>query len=270
MILVDKNIKELGSSVIIKGYREENVHAISYDVTLDKILTNEGELSTYTLPSQETVYIKTKEEILVPKDLMIQVGQRNSLMRLGLYVDAPNYQPGHQTYMFLRVQNISANPIELREGDRIAQLLFWELKEIPSCPYNKQKSASFNLEKEYVQFGNYQEEYQKRIHKIEKASESLETTESRIYGNILTLMGIFVSIFSLVMVNFSAFSKGSPDLKTIYTMNGSLLFIISFLICLIFILLNLKFLKNHIKTLGICLGIYCLLFFGFIISLFYL
>ncbi len=92
MILVDKNIKELGSSVIIKGYREENVHAISYDVTLDKILTNEGELSTYTLPSQETVYIKTKEEILVPKDLMIQVGQRNSLMRLGLYVDAPNYQ----------------------------------------------------------------------------------------------------------------------------------------------------------------------------------
>ena len=50
---------------------------------------------------------------------------------------------------------------------------------------------------------------EKRIktQKIEKIKENLEDKEASIYANILTMMGIFVSVFSLITVNFASINE---------------------------------------------------------------
>lgn len=44
MILVDKNIKALvaDSKLITSGYRKENLNGVSYDLTLDVIVDDDG------------------------------------------------------------------------------------------------------------------------------------------------------------------------------------------------------------------------------------
>ena len=83
-------------------------------------------------------------------------------MRQGLVVAGPYYQPGHNTYAFLRVGNISENVIKLEKGTNIAQVMFEQLSDIPDMPYDKQPSASFQNEDKYRGLGNYKEEYENR------------------------------------------------------------------------------------------------------------
>ena len=109
MILVDKNIKALSAEgkLIKEAYTEENVNSISYDLTLGSF-ADKTETEKKLIPGA-TVIIKTKEELCIPDNITGRVGEKNSLLRMGLKVDGPQYQPGHTTYAFLRVQNISAS-----------------------------------------------------------------------------------------------------------------------------------------------------------------
>ena len=66
---------------------------------------------------------------------------------------------------------------------------------------------------QYVRFGKYETEYNKHIKSYEDAKEDIENISSRIYGNVLTLMGIIVAIFSLLTVNYQAFSNADLNLK---------------------------------------------------------
>lgn len=238
MVLIDREIRELGES-IIENFDEKKVGPISYDVSIDEIITNNKNIETYLLKPGEAVFIKTIERIKVPEDLMIRIGQKNSKMRMMLIVDGPSYFPGHETYMFLRVINISQNAIELDKGDEIAQLFFERISGIPDVPYNKTPNASFNEEDKYRGYGNYQEEYEKKIKKVNEVREKLEDTVTNIYTNIMTIMGVFVAIFSLIMVNFTNLnSNAAMQPESLITINISLGIIISLFLGLILIFLN--------------------------------
>lgn len=165
MVLVDKNIKELIEKdlLIITNYKAENLGCVSYDLTISDIIVDDKELKEYTLKPQEFVMIRTNEELKMPTNLVGKIGEKNSLLRMGLYVSAPVYQPGHQTYMFLRVYNMSNKEIKLNENLKIAQIFFETLTEEPEEPYNKKKNASFNNEKDYLKYGKYEEDYKKII-----------------------------------------------------------------------------------------------------------
>ena len=141
MILVDSGIRKRASEMIIEGYDEKNVNAVSYDVTIQCVVTEEDEANSYVLEPNETIFIKTKEKIHMPNDLMGRIGEKNSKMRVGLLVAGPHYFPGHTTYMFLRVTNISPNRIKIEEGDKIAQIFFVQLEDVPQKPYNLQENA---------------------------------------------------------------------------------------------------------------------------------
>ena len=95
--------------------------------------------------------------------MIAKVEEKNSLLRMGLVVTGPCYQPGHETYCYLRVQNISNKNIVLKKGLKIAQLIFIKLENTPDIPYNLKKNASFQNEENYKGYGNYQEEYEKMI-----------------------------------------------------------------------------------------------------------
>lgn len=166
MILVDKDIKEriLNNELIVAGYNDNNLNGVSYDLTIDVVYDKKSEEhNLYELDPGEIVFIKTQEKLRISQDILGRIAEKNSRMRQGLKVDGPHYQPGHETYAFLRVQNISENVIEVSKGMKIAQIIFEQLTQIPEIPYNIQQNNSFQHEERYVGLGNYKEEYEKQI-----------------------------------------------------------------------------------------------------------
>lgn len=247
MFLVDKNITKrvIQDNLISENFNQDNVNCVSYDLTVDKvILNNKNKKNSYVIKPNETVFVKTKEKINMPYDLVGIVTEKNSRMRQGLKIDAPRYQPGHSTFIFLRVQNISNQLISIEENTKIAQIMFGVLTEEPDITYDKQINASYNDEQEYVGFGNYESEYSKQIidvdDTIEKAKEDIDSMSHKIYSNVLALMGIIVAIFSLITINYNAATKAVFDFKFVIAMNLSLAFCIVLMMGLIFIFLNTK------------------------------
>ena len=149
MIIVDNQIKDLVKSKnLITNFNEENLSSISYDVTINEFVGNEDK-GNYILSPNSFVYIKTNESLNIPYNLCSKVIEKNSLMRKGLKVDGPLYQPGHQTDIFLRIQNISNEQITLEKDMKIAQLIFIKLDNIPTITYDKQENARYNNENEF-------------------------------------------------------------------------------------------------------------------------
>lgn len=238
MILVDKEIKKLGNKIIDK-FSLDNVGAISYDLTLDFVVGYEKS-ETVTITPSSTMIIRTSEKLKMPNNILGRIAEKNSVMRMGLFVRGPHYQPGHETYCFLFVKNISTNEITLKKGMKIAQIIFEELKEIPEVAYNENKNASFNNEINYKGFSNYEEEYNTYIKKISVLRENLSEKETQIYSNILVFMGIFVSIFSLITINFDTIAKINLDLKTLVILNISLVTVLLIFMSLILFVINKK------------------------------
>ena len=247
MILVDKDIKEYVArkELIISGYNETNINGVSYDLTIDVAYNSDGEENRiYELAPGEVVFIKTQEKISIPNNILGRVGEKNSRMRQGLKVDAPFYQPGHVTYVFLRVQNLSSSVIELSRGSKIAQIMFEQLTSEPDVPYDKQVNASFQDEVNYVGLGNYKEEYESQTkRRIEEAKNDIEAMSQRIYGNVLTIMGILVAIFSLLTINYQAFTNAVITTSYIITMNLTLALCIVVMMGIILLFVN----KTHSK-----------------------
>ena len=260
MILVDKDIKTLAEKVIIKGYNPSNVGPVSYDVTIQNIICEDEDKKSYVLRPQEMIFIKTAEKIKMPNTLMGRIGEKNSRMRQGLFVSGPHYFPGHETYMFLRVVNLSSNSIALSSGDKIAQIFFEELKQEPEHNYAFEPNASFNNEDEYRGLGKYQGEYEKRILKMEELSDNLDKKENSVYLNVITFMGLFVSIFSLITINFSQLSNNFAP-ENIIPINISLGVVIALFMGLILIFLNKAksklFLGSYIVLFGVLIIMTC-------------
>lgn len=149
MIIVDKEIRELvNNNNLINNFNVDRLSSISYDVVIDKFIldTEEVDMEEYLLPASEYIYVKTKESLNMTKDLCCKIIEKNSLMRNGLKVDGPLYQPGHKTNIFLRVKNINKKDILLKRDMEIAQLVFLKLNDVPDKTYDKQVSARYNEE----------------------------------------------------------------------------------------------------------------------------
>lgn len=241
MILVDKDIKELAErgKLIAEGYEEENVGSVSYDLTIDEIISeNDAHLKQVTLEPDGVVFIKTKELLKIPDNMMGRIAQKNSRMRMGLYVDGPHYHPGHETYAFLRVRNISSDSIRIEQGQQIAQIIFEQLTQKPDSLYGQGAHKAFADETEYRGLSTYKKEYEKYVTKIERVRDNIEDKETQIYANVLTLMGIVAAVFAIITLNFEAFAKAELNVKFILSMNLSLVFALSVFFGLLYIIIN--------------------------------
>ena len=238
MVLVDKEIKRRSNEIFQDGYEASNVTAISYDLHIQSVIANEELADVYVLRPGEVVFIKTKEKISMPTDLMGRIGEKNSRMRQGLIVAGPHYYPGHCTYLYLRVQNATAGTIKIKKGDIIAQIFFEQLMDTPDKDYSQQVNASFNNEDAYRGLANYKDEYEDRMTQIKDADKKLDEKINNIYANILTIMGLFVSVFSIVMVNFTNISENNLTKEFIVPMNISLGIVITLFVGLLLIFIN--------------------------------
>lgn len=238
MILTDKEIKERSKDIFKKNYNLNDVQPISYDVHIDEIIDEKKNVLSYDLEPHEIIMVRCKEEIIVPNDLAIRIENKNSLIRLGLSVTSPIYNPGHETPIYIRVENVSGNIITIEKDMTIAQMIFEQLSSIPTVTYNIKENASFNNENKYRGLGKYNDILSKKTQKMEKVKEDLENREASIYANILTMMGIFVSIFSLITVNFASINEKNFNKDFILTMNLFLGIVITLFMGLILLFLN--------------------------------
>lgn len=250
MVLVDKDImsRMTENEPLISNFNEDNLGAISYDLTLECILVGNDEFSSYELAPGGFLFIKAREHLAMPLDLIGRIEEKNSRMRMGLVVTGPTYQPGHKTAIFLRIHNISNNIITLRKGTSIAQIVFEKLNDIPDTPYHQNSQASYNNEFVYSEYGNYETEYKKDIKEMERIKENLEEKETQIYGNILTFVGILMGIFSIVTLNLEAFASADLSSRFILIMNLSITLAIELLMSIIIIFINKKVSAGKIAT----------------------
>lgn len=119
---------------IIENAEPTNFGKISYDLRVDKIIVDpkgvdKKELNSFILAPGGTVFVSTVENLKMPLDMIGVVVQRNSVIRSGLSIDAPIYQPGHHTKVFLRVTNISDDDINIQYHQEIASVMFSKLSE---------------------------------------------------------------------------------------------------------------------------------------------
>lgn len=238
MILVDKDIRQRASEIFVEGYSETDVTSISYDLHIQGIIIDDSLSDSYILRPGEVVFVKTVEMIHMPEDLMGRIGEKNSRMRQGLVVSGPHYYPGHKTYIYLRVHNITSGTIKIKRGDKIAQIFFEQLSATPDITYAQQSGASFNDEEQYRGLAKYKDEYEERMHKMQDANRNLDEKINHLYANILTLMGVFVSVFSIIMVNFSNITSKNYSKDIIISMNLSLGIVIALFIGLLLVFIN--------------------------------
>lgn len=187
---------------IIEGAVADKYGKFNYDLRIKNIIVvgdEEGEnnkvLQSYVLPSGDTVFVSSEEIINIPLDLVGIVTSRNSSIRTGLQIDSPVYHPGHKTRVFLRVTNISKNDIKLESEQSIASIMFAQLSDAVE-KYEGRYVAEFD----YKGVGDFTNDLPKTV-KISKKMESIENIEKRIYEKVITLLTIFVGIFSLINLN---------------------------------------------------------------------
>ena len=160
MILTDNDLHNRISKgeLIVNNegdYEPSRLNCISYDINIGAIVSDEKNadetyknVAKYYLQPGETIFVKSDVKLKLPNDCIGIIYERNSVMRQGLVVDGPIYQPGHETYAFLRVRNIYAREKVLSVGDPIAQIRFEQLHEIPMNTYESE-DAPYQSENDF-------------------------------------------------------------------------------------------------------------------------
>ena len=164
MVLSDANILQRVKNyneLIVDGFKEEALGPCSYDLSVCAVCFSDGserELPWIIRP-KECIVLKSNETILIPNDVIGRIVERNSVMRFGLQVSAPVYQPGHKTKVFLRVFNMTDSKIKIEQDFDIAQIMFERLESPPIHPYPK--TGTFQNELEYRGLGRYEDTFKR-------------------------------------------------------------------------------------------------------------
>ena len=92
-----------------------------------------------TIPPHNFILATTKEKIRMPRDLVARVEGRSSIGRLGItiHVTAGFIDPGFEGQLTLEIANLSNTVVILYEDLRICQLVFEELKGLPTHSYGE-------------------------------------------------------------------------------------------------------------------------------------
>ena len=229
MVLVDHQIAELvAKNNLIENFDPDCLTNIGYDLRAKEFHIDKEAKTSITLYPNDSVFVSAVETIKVPTNLLARVYLKNSRIRQGLLLDAPVYQPGHSTRVFFRVTNVSGDSVTLEADESYAMIIFEELAEVPDKPYK----GAFSDEFDYRGLGDYKDVYRKQIKEIEKKTEDLKSLESGIYTNLLTILSIFVALFSFLSTNI-ALAANSATVDQYVLFNVLLLGCISFLVALL-------------------------------------
>jgi dCTP deaminase len=151
MILGDADIRDRcsRSELVLSPFRQAQVQPASYDLRLGRsFILQRGEpaveLDRLELAPGQFVLACTEEWIELPADLAASLSLRSSYAREGLDHSLAGWvDPGFRGELTLELRNSSDEPIELRPGDRVAQLVFFRLQTPSSAPYGPARGSHY-------------------------------------------------------------------------------------------------------------------------------
>jgi dCTP deaminase len=114
-----------------------------FEEVMEGVIVEEG--GPFILQPKEFVIAITKEEIILPDDVMGRLDGRSSLGRLGLVVHstAARFDPGWKGKAVMELGNMGIMPIILYAGMRICAMTFETLSTRAEIPYLKQKDHKY-------------------------------------------------------------------------------------------------------------------------------
>ena len=229
MVLVDREIRaRTNQENLIDSYDERCLTNIGYDLRAKQFTVGAELKDTVTLGPGESTFVEPVESVNMPKDLMAQVVLKNSRIRQGLSLEAPFYQPGHQTRVYFRLTNVSNDSIALYADEQYATVVFHKLSQEPEIPYE----GTFQKEFNFRGMGKYKGEYEKQMRVFEDKKDDIKELESSIYSNVLTILSIFVALFTFLTINVTL-TANSATIKQYFIFNALVLGCISFLVALL-------------------------------------
>ena len=230
--LVNGAVHETKQTAIFGG-DASCVTNIGYDIRANRFYTDQTQSETYILEPGESVTVESAEVIHFDTDTCGILNIKNSRLRMGLSIDAPIYQPGHTTRIYFRITNFSNDSVTLSSGEQYAMLMFEQLSQTPDAPY----TGTFRDEFKFRGLAEYRDVYGEQIKRIEKKRTDLKTLEKSIYANVITIITVFIAIFSLLNINFSM-AEAAASAASVLLYNLSTLGAISFLSVLLHQLLG--------------------------------
>lgn len=232
MILPDKEIEaRINNSELLVNEDGSAIDSptaknISYDLSTKRFYSkeqdNEG-TEKFTLQPLGSVFVASSEQIKLPNNISAEVKLKYSLMTDGLMLDAPLYQPGHHgSNIFFRLTNISNKDIQLTTDKKYAYIVFHQTTTDVDIPYNGDfcnSQKSINEIREH----SYRGVYPDIVDDINKTRKKMNNAEKTIYGNVLVIITIFITLFSLLSSFFNASSGNiSVQFSTTFLILGSI------------------------------------------------
>ena len=230
--LVNGSVRETEQTAIFCG-DDSCITNIGYDLRAGAFYADGKKTDVYDLEPGDSVFVESIEVVHFDRDTCGRVNIKNSRLRMGLAVDAPVYQPGHTTRIYFRVTNFSSDVVSLTSGESYAMLLFDQLSGTPESPY----TGTFRDEFSFRGLAGYREVYGSQVKQIERKRRDLKTMEKGIYANVITIITVFIAVFSLLNINFGLADQ-SADGLSVLVYNLSTLGAISFLAVLLHQLLG--------------------------------
>lgn len=116
---------------------------INFEEAMEEIIIQDD--GPFILQPKEFVIAVTKEEIILPDNIMARLDGRSSLGRLGLVVHstAARFDPGWKGKAVMEMGNLGIMPIILYAGMRVCAMTFETLSTPAETPYIKQKDHKY-------------------------------------------------------------------------------------------------------------------------------
>lgn len=188
MILTDKDIRErVIKENLIENFKEENLQSESYDLTLGNEISvlnrvpkfisikNKNDIDElyetmeltemgYSLNSGEYVLVKIKEKVNLPNNLTAHIRPRTRFTRLGLIVSDQHCNSTYSGILRIGIFNATNSTIKIYPDINFCQIIFEELKNIPSeeKQYKNKTNACYQNE-ETFRGAKFDDEFDKKV-----------------------------------------------------------------------------------------------------------
>lgn len=123
---------------------KRNIH---FEELMEEVKIEDG--APFILQPKGFILATTKEEFILPNDLMARLDGRSSLGRLGVVVHstAARFDPGWQGKAVMELGNLGIMPVVLYSGMRICALTFETLSGPCEITYLKKKGQKYGRQK---------------------------------------------------------------------------------------------------------------------------
>lgn len=191
---------------LIDNYCPENIQTCSYDLRMGEqyYYYEEGDRKVKVsslrkneplkIPPNAICYVITEESVNMPKDLTASISLSFGLIKKGVMLAAqPPYDPGYHGKTVALLHNLSNEPVKIKRGDHILNIVFTKL----SIPVGSNQLYSGSYQR-LEDLNDYCDEV--RIGAVFELDAELKKIRTRFYNSIPTILTIITVLIGIITV----------------------------------------------------------------------